>query len=72
MNSDIKMCMNALSVHTLLLLSLRQPPTLTILYIYAQVVLRCLSYAPGSHSVCAIGTLLSVDWKILPIRREVI
>ena len=29
----------------------RQPPALTILYIYtAQVVLKCLSYTPGSHS----------------------
>ena len=38
--------------------------------LYAKVVLNCLSLTPGSHSVCAIRTLLGVDWKIPSIKRE--
>ena len=36
----------------------------------AQVVLKCLSLTPGSHSVCAVRTPLWVDRKILSIKRE--
>ena len=35
-----------------------------------QVVLKCLSCAPSSHSVCAVRTPLGGYWKILSIRRE--
>ena len=31
---------------------------------------ECLSHTPGSHSVCAIGTPLGADRKILSIRKE--
>ena len=50
----------------------RQPPTLTILYMYCTGGTECLSRTstPGTHSVCAIRTLLGVDWKILSIRKE--
>ena len=46
------------------------PPTLTILYIYCTGGTEYLSHTPGSHSVCAVRTLLGVDWKILSIRKE--
>ena len=36
----------------------------------AQVVLKCLSRTPGSHSVCGIRTPSGVDRKILSIRKE--
>ena len=36
------------------------------LYVLAQVVLKCLSHTPGSHSVCAVRTPLGVDWKFSP------
>ena len=36
----------------------------------AQVGLKWLSCTPGSHSVCAVRTLLGVDQKILSPRRE--
>ena len=48
----------------------RQPPTLTILYMYCTGGTECLSHTPGSHSACAIRTPLGVDWKILSIRKE--
>ena len=32
--------------------------------------IKCLSCTPGSHSACAVRTLLWVDRKILSIRRE--
>ena len=40
----------------------------------AEVILKCLSHTPGSHSACAVrsplGTPLQVDWEILSTRRE--
>ena len=36
----------------------------------AQVILKHHSCTPGSHPVYAVRTLLGVDQKILPIRRE--
>ena len=36
----------------------------------AQVVLKCLSLTPGSHSVCAVRIPLGVDQKILSMKRE--
>ena len=47
-----------------------QPPTPTILYIYCTSGTKCLSRTPGSHSACAVRTLLGVDWKALSIRKE--
>ena len=47
-----------------------QPPTLTILYMYCTGGTECLSCTPGSHSACAIRTLLGFDRKILSIRKE--
>ena len=44
-----------------------QPPTL---YIYCTGGTECLSRTPGSHSVCAVRTLLGVDRKILSVRKE--
>ena len=45
--------------------------TLTVfLFPRMQVGLKCLSCTPGSHSGCAVRTLLGVNWKILSIRRE--
>ena len=35
-----------------------------------QVVLKCLSHTPGSHSVCTIRSLVRVNQKIVSIRRE--
>ena len=35
-----------------------------------QVVLKCLSHTPGSHSVCVVRSLVRVDQKIVSIRRE--
>ena len=45
-----------------------QPPQ--SLMCTAQVVLKCLSCTPGSHSACAVRTPLGVNQKILSIRRE--
>ena len=39
----------------------RQPSTLTILYTCCTGGTECLSCTPGSHSVCAVRTLLEVD-----------
>ena len=36
----------------------------------AQVVLKCLSLTPGSHSICAVRTPLGADGKILSINKE--
>ena len=47
-----------------------KPPTLIILYMCCTGGTECLSRTPGRHSVCAIRTLLGVDRKILPIRKE--
>ena len=53
----------------------RQPDNhqaFTILYMYCTGGTECLSHTstPGSHSVCAIRTLLGVDRKILSIRKK--
>ena len=48
----------------------RQPPVLTILYMYCTGGTECLGYTPGSHSVCTIRTPLGVNQKILSIRKE--
>ena len=48
----------------------RQPPTLTILYMYCAGGTECLSCTPGSHSVCAVRSPLGVDRQILSIRKE--
>ena len=40
-----------------------RPPTLTILYMYCTGGTECLSRTPGSHSVCAVRTLLGVNQK---------
>ena len=47
-----------------------QPPTPTILYMHCTGGTECLSRTHGSHSVCAIRTLLGVDWEILSVRKE--
>ena len=47
-----------------------QPPTLTILYVYCTGGTECLNRTPGSHSVCAVRTLLEVDRNIFSIRKE--
>ena len=47
-----------------------QPPTLTVLYMYCTGGTECLSRTHGSHSVCAVRTLLGVDRKIVSIRKE--
>ena len=44
-------------------LTTRQPPTHTIFYVYCTGDTECLSYTPGSNSVCAVRTLLGVDWN---------
>ena len=46
------------------------PWTLTILYMYCTNGAEYLSHTSDSHSVCAMRTLLGVDWKILYIRKE--
>ena len=44
---------------------------ITILYVcITQVVINACSYTTGSHSVCAVRTLLGVDCKALSIRRN--
>ena len=44
---------------------------ITILYMcITQVVTNACSYTTGSHSVCAVRTLLVVDCKALSIRRN--
>ena len=47
-----------------------QPPTFTILYIYCTGGIECLSCTPGSHSACAVRTLLGVDLKIRTLFQE--
>ena len=48
----------------------RQPPTPIILYMYCTGDTECLSHTPGSHSVCAVKTLLGVNQKNLSIMKE--
>ena len=37
---------------------------------YCTLGTECLSHNPGSHSVCAVRTLLGVNRKILSIKKE--
>jgi len=62
---NIKMCMNVILVHTLLL-SLGVDTSSPHIPLYCIGGTECLSYAPGSHSVCAIGTLLGLTGKFSP------
>ena len=48
----------------------KQPPTLTIVYMYCMGGTDNPSRTPGSHSVCAVRTLLRVNWRIIFIRKE--
>ena len=50
----------------------KQPPILTILYMYCMGSTDYPSRTPGSHSVCAVRTLLRVNWRIIFIRKELI
>ena len=46
-----------------LCMTIRQPPSLTILYVYCTGGTECLSHTLGNHSVCAIKTRLEEDQK---------
>ena len=52
-----------------LCMTIRQPPSLTILYVYCTGGTECLSHTLGNHSVCAIKTRLEEDQKYVSSSR---
>ena len=45
----------------------RQPPTVTILFMYRTSGTECFSFKPGSHSVCAVSTYRGF-WGLVVVR----